>query len=280
MILRSLLFSFFIFASVANPCVANVDKQYIAQVNGRIQVRANGTLAGVSLNNVTSNELRIFLEEQIKKWQFHPMTVDEKPVDADTAFNFQIIASFSPDKKLSKIAFQDITIEPTDFELKVQNADKNKSAYSEKRVVPRYPERALIVGAMAEVLVAVKISPDGSILQAAPYRVALLGVGHKLIEADSRLLSSQFTSSAVSAIKKWRISQANIESQDCVAGCVSLIKVSYTLDSGPWLSYFEINVPEVTWVKEWQVQSDISKPKSQLVRFKEQPSSQPIDAGG
>lgn len=280
MVLRALFLSFCFSMVAASAYCADTGKQFVAQVNGRINVSANGAVTGLSFKNVTSKELHAFLESQIKKWEFHPMTVNGQPVNADAGFNFRLFTSFGNDGKLSNISFQDVVVEPTALELEIQRVNNKNSENLDKRVAPSYPERALRAGAQSSVDVVVKIAPDGSIIQADPYRVALIGVGHKLNSVDIRLLSNQFTQSAVSAVKKWRFAKDTLAAQECLGGCVSLIEVEYTLDGGPWFTYLEVKTPEVSWLANEQITQDISNPKSQLVRFKQQPSSQPIEIGG
>jgi hypothetical protein len=277
---RLFLSFIFFFLLAAGSSQADPGKQFIAKVNGRIAVSADGVITELSLKNVTSAPLRDFLESRIKKWEFHPMTVNGQPVAAEAGFNFLLIASYKEDGKLSNIVFRDVVVEPTAMELKAQRAKSNNPENDNKRVAPRYPEYALREGAQATVEVVVKIAPDGSILKADPYSVALIGVGHKLKPVDVRFLTNQFTQSAVVAIKKWRFAKTKLATDACLSGCVSRINVEYVLGGGPWFTFLEVETPKPAWLVDENILPDITNPKSQLVRFKQQPSNQPIDLGG
>lgn len=253
---------------------ADTKDQFVAQVNGRISVSSEGAVAGVILNNVTSAELRAFLEKQIKAWEFHPMLVNGSPVQADAGFHFRLLASFSGDGKLRQIAFQDVIVEPTQLELEAAKGVRD----STRRVAPQYPYVPLKEGVEAELQVAAKILPNGTVSEAAVSELAILGARKDISASMLAKAQNDFSKSAASAIKQWRFSPEMLAKYDCVDGCVSNIAVTFELSGAPWKSYRAMPVPGIPWLIAEHLK-DVESTKSRLVRFKQQPSEQQIDIG-
>lgn len=274
---RTFLFVIFM-AFAASVSYAAPGDQLIAQVKGRIKINSDGAVSEVSFANVKSADLNRFLETQIKKWEFHPMLVNGQPVNADAGFNFRVLANFDGAGKLKNIAFQDVIVEPTQLELdaiKAESIDRNNA----RRFAPEYPYLPLTKGVEAEVKVAINVLPDGSISEAAVREMALLGVDRYVQTAQLTKFQNDFSNSATTAIKKWRFNQSSLSKSDCLRGCVAEILVTYEISNAPWKRYRMMTVPSIPWLIAEQVK-DVDGTKSQLVRFKEQPSNQPIEIGG
>jgi hypothetical protein len=253
---------------------ANTGEQFIAKVSGRISVNADGAVAGVTLDNVTSPDVRGYLEKQIRSWEFHPMTVNGQPMPADAGFHFRLLASFGADGRLDQIAFQDVIVEPTDLEREAKAGVRDAS----RRVAPQYPYIPLKEGIEAELLVAAKISPSGTVSDVVVSEMAVLGALQNVSPSLLAKARNDFIKSATGAVKQWRYSPERLAEADCIDGCTANISVTFELSGAPWKAYRVLPVPGVLWLAAGQVK-DIEGTKSKLVLFKKQPSNQPIDAG-
>jgi hypothetical protein len=262
---------------MANASQSAPGDQLVAQVNGRIKVNVEGNVSEVSFLNVTSADINRFLEAQVRKWEFHPMKVNGQPVSTDAGFKFRLLANFDGAGKLQQIAFQDVIIEPTELELSAIKANQTGVDQS-RRVSPQYPYVPLKKGVGAELELAVKVLPDGTIGDTAVSEMILLGADKYASASLLKQYQKDFSESALSAVKKWKYSSALMTQSNCINGCTGLISVNYELRTAPWMRYTEVKVPEIPWLIVEQVK-DVEAKKSQLLVFKQQPSSLPIDAG-
>lgn len=274
--MRQLLIALFCLL-MANTSQSAPGDQLVAQVNGRIKVNVEGNVSEVSFRNVTSADLNRFLEMQVRKWEFHPMKVNGQPVSTDAGFKFRLLANFDGAGNLQQIAFQDVIIEPTELELAAIKANQTGVDQS-RRPSPEYPYVPLRKNVGAELKLAVKVLPDGTIGNAAVSEMILLNAEKYAPASLLRQYQRAFSESALSAVKKWKYSSALMTQSNCTNGCTGLIPVTYESIPAPWMRYTEVNVPEIPWLIVEQVK-DVEAKKSQLLVFKQQPSSLPIDAG-
>lgn len=258
-------------------------KQYIGEIRGQISIDAEGKVTAVDLTNVKQSSLKKFMTEQISKWEFYPMQLNDKPVESTSGLSFDAITFFNESKQLQKIAFQDVVIAPTKLELELEKtkySEASKQAYKEKRVAPEYPINALYSGTEARLTMAIKIESDGNVSEAGVYKMALLSVASEPNAADRRDAIKMFGENAKRAVQQSRFSSEVLASNNCLNGCVALMTVNYEMQENLWKLYTDIPVKLIPWFENDKVKKIQDKPESQYVRLKSELSEQPIDVGG
>lgn len=251
-------------------------KTVVGKIYGDITISETGMVSAVTFKNVKDPKIAALLESQVKKWEFHPMLVNGSPQLAEAGFSMDIFVTQDvATKKTTQIVLDDVRVMPTALELSAQVTPDTT-----KRFYPQYPINAYSMSLGARLNVAVKINADGSVEKAAVKEFAYLNFGKGTVSKVPAIVQEEFSNRAVNAAKKWRFSESAMRRNECVGGCISLIQFEFIVEKRPWYVYLEVKTPDIDWYPSNQPNNDISAAKSQLVRFKEQPSNQPIDLGG
>jgi hypothetical protein len=262
---------------LASPAYAESQKlkTVVGTIYGDITISEAGLVSAVKFNNVKDPKIAALLESQVKKWEFHPMLVNGKPQLAQASFTMNIfVTQDSVTNKAVQIVLDDVFVLPTALELTAQ-----EPATKPKNILPQYPMNGLRSGIGARLKVAIKINAQGRVERAAVKQFAFLDTNNRAITKLGGI-QREFILSAIDAVKKRRYSESEMRRFECVGGCFSFMDFEFTTNEGPWHDYREVTVPAIDWYPLIQPNTDFTKPKSQLVRFKLQPSSQPIDVGG
>jgi hypothetical protein len=259
------------------PAVAEIQeaKTVVGKIYGDITISEAGIVSAVTFKNVKDPKIAALLESQVRKWEFHPMLVNGSPQLAEAGFSMDIFVTQDvATKKTTQIVLDDVRVMPTALELAAK-----ESTDTTTRVHPRYPVNAIYMDLGARLNVALQINANGFVEKAAVKNFAFLNAQNGAISTKLTMAQKEFSQNATNAAKQWRFSEAALRRNECVGGCISLIQFEFTTADKPWNVYREVKTPDIDWYPTNQPNNDISEPKSQLVRFKEQPSNQSIDLG-
>lgn len=249
-------------------------KRFIGHVDGDITVGADGTVKAVALNNIKDAGLRAFLVSQVKTWEFYPMTVDGQAQDMSSAFSFIVVAAFDAGKKLQEIVIDDVFIAPNPLEASL----RKEGPESVRKHSPNYPSDALSMGAEARVKVAVQISPDGKVSNAAIHKLALLNAGHRDDLRARAFAEKSFGAAALAAVRRWQWSPE--WAAKCDNPCEGVITVDFTVPAvDGWRSYSEFPVQPAAWLMAADIKEIDQKQRSEFVRLKDDPSGKIINTG-
>lgn len=251
---------------------ARAPRQVIGYLQGEIAVAADGQVKSVKLKHAKSPELEAFFVSQIKGWEFYPVTVNGLPTDAVAPFEMTVLATFGEGRKIQKIEFRTIHIGKSDIEQKL-------SANTVAKVIHapvRYPEAGLRNGLSAEARVAVEIGADGRVKQAGLYDLGLLDAGSRNDRRVREFALDTFGKVSVEGLSKWVWTAEGLAEMGCRAGCIRLIAVSFTMDSGnpkAWSSYAEQVASPPAWAIGNDVKPLVNEEQSRYVQFKTDPSN-------
>lgn len=255
-------------------------KQFIGYYQGEITVTAEGVVKQVTLKKKDSANLGALIISQIKKWEFHPVTINGNPVEATSPFDLQVIASFTAGNKISHIAFRDVTIGKSDVELALNKEKSTSSETKDKRASVTYPIDALKKGYGAELKVAIEIDASGSVKQADVYNVALTSSGHRSDKRARDYALNTFGRSALAAIRKWQWTPEQMAGFECSMGCISTISVQFTMDNaGNWSTYSDQKIEMPAWALQLNPAVQLDETKSRYVRLKTDPTNKDIAVG-
>lgn len=254
---------------------ANAPKQVIGYLQGEVTVAADGHVKSVELEKAESETLEAFFVSQIKRWEFHPVTVDGVPTDAVAPFQLTVLVTFGEDRKVRNIEFRDIHIGKSDIERRLSAS----APLLPSQPPVRYPEAALRNRLSAEVRVAAEIGADGRVKQAGIYDLALVNAGPRNDRRVRDFALDTFGKSAVEGISKWTWTAEGLAAKDCSAGCIRLIPVTFTIDSDNqpvWSSYVEQVISPPAWANGKSIKTLSNKDQSRYVQFKNDPSNTPL----
>lgn len=263
---------------LSSPALADTQKlkTVVGKIYGDITISEVGMVSAVTFNNIKDAKIAALLESQVKKWEFHPMLVNGRPQLAEAGFSMDIfITQDLVTNKTTEIVLDDVTVMPTVLELSAQ-----EKSDTSKRFYPQYPSNAYSMNLGARLNVAVEINADGSVERAAVKEFAYLNFGKGSASKVPAYVQKEFSERSINAAKKWRISESAMRRNDCVGGCISLMRFEFIVEERPWYVYHEVKTPNIDWYPTNHPKNDISTTKSQLVRFKVEPSNQPIEIGG
>jgi len=167
-------------------------------VTGSIDMRADGSVERYAIDHSDklSNAVIQLIGAQVSQWRFEPTLVDGQPVAARTNMSLRIVA-----KPLDEQNF-DVRIQSASFS---GGGGKDDRMSVEKRSSLRPMIEAMASTGMdtADLYVALKIGPDGKVLDAAVEQVNLGTIGGDVWMAKARRLLGN---SALEVVRKWTFS--------------------------------------------------------------------------
>lgn len=249
------------------------DQQLFTMIGGRITVDGNGAVKDVVFNGAKDGKIGQMLVQQINGWSFHPVTVDGKPAEVTVPFRFDVIATLNSDKQPRQIEFTYLEFGQSPGE---KEADGKAGLQPMPRPHPDYPRLAMMRGVGAVVEVAVDVGADGTVRNAAVYRLSILNAGLPL----AREFVPDFSDAALSAVKQFRWEPHELASRDCTEGCIGVVLTVLNMQQvTSWSAIRPMRVPPVPWMVAQPKKINVSR-QSRLVRLKDDPTGKPIEVGG
>ena len=249
------------------------DRQLFAMIGGQITVDGRGTVKDVALDGAKDGKIGQILAQQINGWAFQPIMIDGKPAEVTVPICFGMIATLDSDKKPRQIEFTYLEFGQSPSE---KEADEKAGSQPMPRPSQGYPKLAMMRGVGAVIEVAVDVRADGTVQNAAIYRMNILNAELPL----ARESVPDFSDAALSNVKQFRWAPHELASRDCANGCIGIVWTVFNMrQDTPWSVIRSMRVPTVPWMV---AQPKNMKPseKSRLVRLKDDPTGKPIEIGG
>ncbi len=195
---------------VAWPAMA--EEALRLDVKGEISVDRNGSVRGYEIKTALTPEITSLLDRSVRQWKFEPMLRDGAPAYVRNDMYVSLVAA-----KVSE-----------GYRLRIERVRFGGTRKARRMDPPRYPMEALRKGLSATVLVALRISPKGDVLEAAVAQSALTGVKASQRAADNWL--GEFDRMALAAAKRWKYEAADPAAGD-MPETTQLVPVEFTVDS-------------------------------------------------
>lgn len=214
------------------------------QVAGTILVGPEGKPLQYELQGAAGlpAEVRRYLDFHIPRWQFDPPVVDGKPVALRNRMGIYLVARPSADGGM-RIVLQSAAFTPAE-------RGGGHDLTGARMHPPAFPEAAAEIGVEATVYLALKVGPDGRVLEAADEQVNL----HFLAERDAEKWRDIFARSALQAARGWRF---HVPDRGAGAGQESWlvrVPVAYTFNQrnryGEWQAYVPGPRRTIAWLPE------------------------------
>lgn len=252
---------------------AENESQMITQISGEITIDADGKAKAVSLANVKDAKFEKYFIEKIKTWEFYPVILNGKSIEATAEFTFDLIATYRPDDTLKQFEFANILIKQSAIETEIK---KNNVLKTGKVGLINYPLEAYHVGAEAKIVIVLDVTADGKVRKAEVFSIELINSS----AGDVRVLAKAFSDNALKGVRKKEFSKDELAKLKCITGCISTFTVDFAMDGGSaWKTYRRLPIAPIPWVIASELKDMNASEKSQLVRLKEDPTGKPLEMG-
>lgn len=182
----------------ADPLVPLEQAEMSMTVKGSIDMRPDGSVSAYTIDKAENipPAVRQMIGAQVSQWRFEPTLVDGKPVDARTNMQLRIVARQQ---------------DASNFNVVIQSASFSggrDDKTGQLAVLRRTSLKPLMLammssGATGEVYLALKIGPDGKVLDGIAEQVNLTVRGTEKEMADARkLLGDQ----SLAVVRRWTFS--------------------------------------------------------------------------
>lgn len=172
-------------------------------VVGDLEVGPDGAVRSYTITSDLAPPIVTLVERKVREWRFEPITVDGKPVIAQTRARLTLLA----------------IPQGEDFQLRIEDVRFGEAAPSKQTKMPSYPREAIRDGIGARVLLSLRLDPDGRVLEVHPYQTSL-NVRVRSDKATERA-RNLFERASVDAVKHWQFDMS--ETFDGVAHAQDVI---------------------------------------------------------
>jgi len=164
-------------------------------VKGSIDIGVNGNVEGYKVEQSEKLPPLVLdlIGKQVPLWKFEPVQVDGKPVHARTLMSLRIVA------KQKDADHAEIDIQSADFHGGQDDEAHGMGIRNRTSLVPLM-ETMMNSGATGDVYLALKIGPDGKVMDAIVEQVNLTATGTDAEMAQARKLLGDST---VKVVRKW-----------------------------------------------------------------------------
>jgi len=152
-----------------------VDSIMTTRVDSEIAIDPSGALIDYRSETPLPDDVRISLERQVRTWRFEPVLVEGKPVKAKTRMRITLASRQLGDERYA-VTVDNVTF-PSNGSGVLPDAPPSAVTVSSRKIVaPAYPQGLARAGVGGVVLLYLRLSPDGRVLDAAPVQTSLLNV--------------------------------------------------------------------------------------------------------
>ena len=189
-------------------------------VVGTVTVAPDGSVSGYQLEDAAAlpPAVNALLQQAIPSWQFDPISLNGKPVSVKSSMSLRVVLHSLGDKRYR------LYLAGASF-----SADGKPMKYgTSKRMQPRYPLQAIRERVSGTVYLALKIDPQGHVVDAMVEQVNLRLAGNdNEMERYRRMLANP----ALKAARTWVLDPQSLDGS--TADHYAIVPVNYRLDDSP-----------------------------------------------
>ena len=218
-------------------------------VKGGIDMRPDGSVERYSIDHSEklSPAVTQMIGAQVSQWRFEPVLVDGKPVNAHTNMSLRIVAKPVDEQNFS------VRIESASFSGGREGADERMEVLKRTSLTPMVSAMVSTGTAAADMYLALKIGPDGKVLDAVVGQVNLTAYGN---EAQMSKARKTLGNAALSVVRKWTFSVPTTGELAGQPYWTGILPVSFEMGAGSsppedmegrWRVYFPGPCTPVPW---------------------------------
>jgi hypothetical protein len=209
------------------------------RIDCEIAIDPAGKVLDYRINTPMKAEVQQLLDKSVRKWTFHPVLVDNKPVAAKTRMRITLAAQAAGSGYrvlVDNVIFSE--------RLDASERDKHKSADDGRRRVksgdddvfiairairpmPAYPRGLMQAGVEGAVLLSLKLAPDGHVEEAVAVQSSLFNVRGRAETLDKA--RTLLEDSTVRAAKRWTFEVTARKPNPTASDLTAVIPVFYRM---------------------------------------------------
>lgn len=212
------------------------------QVVGDLVIDPQGHVSDYVVKTIVTPEVKAVLDRSVRGWTFEPSVRDGKAVYVRSRLHLDLVALKSD----------------AGYQLRVEQIRFTGARDTRSMLPPRYPKEAARAGIGGDVLVAVRVNGEGTVIDAVPVQTSLPYIN--VSERDVARWGRFFEKSAVTAAKAWVFQPADLRVED--AETTIIVPVSYRMGDAPlatgegWRRDSVTPAQRIPWLNESQQQFD------------------------
>lgn len=152
-----------------------VDSIMTTRVDSEIAIDPSGALIDYRSETPLPDDVKTSLERQVRAWRFEPVLVQGKPVTAKARMRVTLAARQLGEERYA-VTVDNVTFPATGYGVLPDAPPAAVTISSRKIVAPSYPEGLARARVGGVVLLYLRLSADGRVLEAAPVQTSLLNV--------------------------------------------------------------------------------------------------------
>ena len=225
--------------------------QFSILLKGTVDIRPDGSVDHYSIEGIKelAPSIANMLDKQVSQWKFEPVVVDSKPVVAQTHMSLRLLATPNGDGNYSA-GIQSVWFSGGGKSGQPDVDSGNRFGIRQKAAL-RYPKDAIDSGMAGTVYAALKIGPDGLVMDVIIEQVNLTVLGTEVEMAKARRILGNNT---LASLRKWVF---DVPTQGDQAGkpyWVGILPVQYGIAGtearakyGEWEKYIPGPRTEIPW---------------------------------
>lgn len=237
--------------------VRGLEAVALMAVDGNLVIEPDGSVSGVKLSTKIDPELAANIEKAVRTWRFRPVKIGGEPRRVNTSLRLQLAATRQEGQRFS------VRIDSIDFpdasDKKAVRPDNQPELITGKKLgPPQYPSELLMRGMMGAVMLAIRVTPEGTAGDVMVVQSHLYDTGRASLM--SRVSLTQFENSAVRAARRWTFNVPQGGARDAKAMTVT-VPVAYSMSGvsldmpGRWLQVQRTAKQQIAWLPAEQSRS-------------------------
>lgn len=145
------------------------------RVDSEIKIDPSGALVDYRSETPLPDDVRISLERQVRGWRFEPVLIDGKAVTAKARMRVTLAARQLGEERYA-VTVDNVTFPATGYGVLPDAPPAAVTVSSRKILPPAYPQGLARARVGGVVLLYLRLSPEGRVLEATPVQTSLLNV--------------------------------------------------------------------------------------------------------
>lgn len=188
-------------ASAQAPPAPAVNSLMTTRVDSEIKIDPSGALVDYRSETPLPDNVRASLEKQVRSWRFEPVLVQGQPVTARARMRVTLAARDLGNEQYA-VSVDNVTF-PANNQAVMPDAPPAAATIASRKIgAPGYPMSLARAGVSGMVLLYLRLSPEGRVLEAVPVQTSLFNA-----QGSAQTLAQgvkAFEQSSVRAARDWQ----------------------------------------------------------------------------
>lgn len=217
-------------------------------ITGEVNLKSNGEVENVIINNLNDKIVIEFLEPTIKKLVLEDVEIQSRATPEKLEFNLAVVGNVQKSGSINGWQVDEVEFHAQNQ--RFQNADELEI---QKPYPVKYPISAARYGYTGDAKVAIELDSSGVVKN---IEIITLRFGGMISDSESSKESKiiqEFKSSILESVKKWRYKvESNKFVKYCANGCQGYVSLEFIL-ARQWSGLKTIDFEKPAWLKNSEI---------------------------